>query len=357
MKTPDDDIHDSYRALLAAYAAGVLSASTSHEMEEHVAECEWCRAELGQWQQIRAVALAETKSYAEPVPAFEKAWSQLKRQLSTQQRQTDTRLDSMRSLTFYEVELEDLDSSGDNHRGAGSLPAVVAVQPASRRAARISRAINAVLAFAAVLLLAVGALIAFGHSNVIGGANHGSSQAARATHAPSVTSTATASVIPTGVPPSPTGSPVGWTYYHDATYHFVLDVPASWSIFTSNGGYYLFQDQGSAANGDYAMLDVSVTDIPNRITPEEQEFCTSAKTTTIAGFPAVVADHNPPVGVASGGAQLERLFVANGLFYIIQLTSPQGLDLLQQRLGQLFAQILASFQPGPGKPGNVICPS
>jgi hypothetical protein len=87
------------------------------------------------------------------------------------------------------------------------------------------------------------------------------------------------------------------------------------------------------------------------------QFCTSAKTTTVAGFPAVVADHNPPVGAPSGGAQLERLFVAHGLFYIIQLSSPQVLDTLQQRLGPLFAQILASFQAGPGKPGNVICPS
>jgi hypothetical protein len=182
-------------------------------------------------------------------------------------------------------------------------------------------------------------------------------QTARATSTPSVTPTATASVIPTGVPPTPTGIPAGWTYYQDPTYHFALDVPASWSLFTSNSGYYLFQDQGTAANGDYAMLDVSVTDIPNRITPAERQFCTSAKTTTVAGFPAVVADHNPPVGVPSGGAQLERLFVAHGLFYSIQLSSPQGLDMLQQRLGPLFAQILASFQPGSGKPGNVICPS
>jgi len=37
--------------------------------------------------------------------------------------------------------------------------------------------------------------------------------------------------------------------------------------------------------------------------------------------------------------------------------SPQTLDQLRQRLGPLYAQILASFQPGPGEPGNVICAS
>jgi hypothetical protein len=77
----------------------------------------------------------------------------------------------------------------------------------------------------------------------------------------------------------------------------------------------------------------------------------------VAGFSAVVADHNPTPGVASNGAHLVRLFVAKGLFYDIELSSPQGLDTLRPRLGPLFAQILASFQPGPGLVGTFTCSS
>jgi hypothetical protein len=96
--------------------------------------------------------------------------------------------------------------------------------------------------------------------------------------------------------------------------------------------------------------------VPNRIITAEQTFCTSPKTTTIAGFPAVIAD-TVPDGSGSAGAELQRYFVANGLFYSIQLTSPQSLAQVQQRLGPFYATVLASFQPGPGKPGNVICPA
>jgi hypothetical protein len=194
----------------------------------------------------------------------------------------------------------------------------------------------------------------------LAGCESGPSQTATATR----TATTSAIATPTHVPPTPTGVPAGWTYYQDPMYHFDLEVPASWSISTSTSTsssavYYYFQDQGNAPNGDYAMLNVSIEDAAGGDGPwEKQQFCTSPKTTTVAGFPAVVADHDPPVGVASPGAQLVRDFVANGLFYIIQLTGEgELLNQLQQRLGPLFAQILASFKPGPGQPGNLVCMS
>lgn len=81
-----------------------------------------------------------------------------------------------------------------------------------------------------------------------------------------------------------------------------------------------------------------------------------ARPTTIAGFPAVIADTQGS-GPVNGGAMLRREFVANGLFYIIQLMSPHSLAQVQQRLGPLYASVLASFQPGPGEPSNAICPA
>ncbi len=88
-------------------------------------------------------------------------------------------------------------------------------------------------------------------------------------------------------------------------------------------------------------------------------YCSGAKTATVGSYPAVADDQDIPIGRVSGGALLQRYFVANGLFYAIQLHGEASLDLDQLRAlwGASYAYMLASFQAGPGEPGNVICPT
>ncbi len=185
----------------------------------------------------------------------------------------------------------------------------------------------------------------------------GPTQTARATSTPTATATVApirVTVTPTSAPSTPTGIPAGWTYYQDPSYHFALEVPASWSSGSSADDFY---DQGTAPNGDDARLDVFVSS-PVPTGTDERQFCSSPKTTTVGGFPAVLANGTPASGTGNIGPWLARLFVANGLFYRIQLSSPQSsLSQVQQRLGPLFAQILASFAPGPGQPGDLSCAS
>lgn len=199
----------------------------------------------------------------------------------------------------------------------------------------------------------------------LSGCGSGPTQTAIGTQTATTAPTSTA----TTMPPTPTGVPAGWTYYLDPQYHFALDAPASWRSFTdstSNGGYYEFLDMGLAPDGLGTFLYIQVTDLADNVTSnnllkmDEMQFCTSAKTTTVANFPAVVADHSHPNN-SSAPPMLERQVVANGLFYDISFYRSQfdtePLDTLRQQLGPLYAQILATFQPGPGEPGNVICAS
>jgi hypothetical protein len=171
------------------------------------------------------------------------------------------------------------------------------------------------------------------------------------------TPTLSALATATSVPPPPTPIAARWTSYQDAQYFFSLQAPMSGHFISTDNGYYSVMFQLGSANGDSATLWVGIAELTNSMTTLEQQFCSSATTTTVAGFPAVVADNGPPAGTASAESTLARLFVARGLFYVVQLMSPQTLDQLRQRLGPLYAQILATFQPGPGKPGNVICAS
>ena len=171
------------------------------------------------------------------------------------------------------------------------------------------------------------------------------------------TTTTTAAATLTEVPPTPTGFPAGWTYYLDPFFGFSLSAPSLWSGGSSGDSFgYSYYDQGTAPNGDPARLDVGVF-IPVPAGTQERHFCSSPKTTTVAGFPAVVADYDPTPGSASNGAHLVRLLVANGLFYDIELSSPQLLSTLRPRLGPLFAQLLATFKPGGGQHGTLVCTS
>lgn len=205
-------------------------------------------------------------------------------------------------------------------------------------------------------LVSLAALILF----ALAGCTTGATAQQRA-ETPTTTSTNLAATPTTGATtPSPTGSGItlAWRRYTDTTFGFALDVPAEWDFYSNDSGYHSAQFQGAYAGpSTFAQLWIGVTDVPNRITTSEQQYCSGAKTVTVAGYPAVVGDQEPKPGTVTGGASLQRYFVANGLFYDIHLTSLLDLDHLRARLGPTYAHILDSFQPGASKPGNAICPS
>lgn len=146
----------------------------------------------------------------EPSPAFHEVWDRLHRQLTILQRETAEQLEPARVLKLREVQLEDLESS-DTYWDILSLPEDVPAQPGPRPLGRVVRVVNAVLAFAAILILALGALLAFGHPGSLGGASHASSVSLswRRVSLPSgvVLDSLGVQEIPTSQPP---GKPHAW---------------------------------------------------------------------------------------------------------------------------------------------------
>ncbi|HEX7997075.1 MAG TPA: anti-sigma factor [Pyrinomonadaceae bacterium] len=61
--------HDDYREMLAEHALGALDAGEARALDEHLAACEDCRAELSQWLDTTA-ALAYSVKLTEPPPAL-----------------------------------------------------------------------------------------------------------------------------------------------------------------------------------------------------------------------------------------------------------------------------------------------
>lgn len=60
--------HEEYKEMLAEYALGALDANESRALEQHLATCAACRAELAAWQDTTS-ALAFSARLVEPPPA------------------------------------------------------------------------------------------------------------------------------------------------------------------------------------------------------------------------------------------------------------------------------------------------
>lgn len=61
--------HEEEKEMLAAHALGALDLDEAHQLEEHLAGCAECRAELEEWRDTGS-ALAYTVERAEPSPAL-----------------------------------------------------------------------------------------------------------------------------------------------------------------------------------------------------------------------------------------------------------------------------------------------
>ncbi|MBD0325853.1 MAG: anti-sigma factor [Pyrinomonadaceae bacterium] len=61
--------HDDYKEMLAEHALGALDANEARTLEEHLAACDECRAELSEWLDTSA-ALAFSVKLTEPPPAL-----------------------------------------------------------------------------------------------------------------------------------------------------------------------------------------------------------------------------------------------------------------------------------------------
>ncbi len=163
---PDERVCADYSDFLAGYAAGVLSVPRQHEIEQHLAQCERCTAELSQWQRLGAVVRDDADPM--PRPSFAEAWSQLKQRLSQQLSADSSKQD--RQPQLREVELDDFESIFEIPNYHSQYPPnVVPLRPGSR----FRRVITTAVACGAVLLLVVGAVVAFERPNFVGGMPHG----------------------------------------------------------------------------------------------------------------------------------------------------------------------------------------
>jgi anti-sigma-K factor RskA len=61
--------HDEYKEMLAEHALGALDAAEARALDEHLAACDACRAELSQWLDTTAT-LAYSVKLTEPPPAL-----------------------------------------------------------------------------------------------------------------------------------------------------------------------------------------------------------------------------------------------------------------------------------------------
>src|SRR5215213_7421349 len=59
--------HEEYREMLAAYALGALETAEARLLEEHLASCDDCSAEVAEWRETGS-ALALSTELVEPSP-------------------------------------------------------------------------------------------------------------------------------------------------------------------------------------------------------------------------------------------------------------------------------------------------
>jgi anti-sigma factor RsiW len=73
------DAHEEIRDLLTLAAAGALDAAGQRRVEDHLRECQGCRAELESWQRLTG-ALKDTPTPQAPVGLVERTRRRMERQ-------------------------------------------------------------------------------------------------------------------------------------------------------------------------------------------------------------------------------------------------------------------------------------
>jgi hypothetical protein len=163
---PNDTVCAQYRDWLAASAARVLPQAQQSAIEEHLATCERCTRELAQWHRIGV--LTRQRAELVPTPEFTVAWEQLQEHLDTSL-QTSTRQPRQR-VPLREIQLPDLESTDElpNYQHPRYLmPPLGTLHSATH----IRNAVSRVVACAAIVLLLIGVLVTFGHTNLGGPGN------------------------------------------------------------------------------------------------------------------------------------------------------------------------------------------